>query len=118
MYYLQDLFFYFTNMQEKLISFFIWIGVWAVITLSYSYFFSKPISSQMWSWSWFGRWNMEMTEERLTQMAERLWMTKDELQKEIDAGKDIRALMQEKWITPQSGNFGERRGNRETQTSN
>lgn len=104
-------------MQEKLISFFIWIGVWVVITVSYSYFFNNT-PSQMWPWWGFWWGNMEMTDERLTQMAERLWMTKDELQKEIDAGKDIRTLMQEKWITPQSGNSWERSQMRETQTSN
>lgn len=104
-------------MQEKLISFFIWLGVWITITVSYSYFFNSN-SSQMWPWWGFPGGNMEMTDERLTQMAERLWMTKDELQKEIDAGKDIRTLMQEKWITPQwwnSGQSGQTRGN---QTSN
>ncbi|MGE4443616.1 MAG: hypothetical protein AB7E37_01315 [Candidatus Altimarinota bacterium] len=104
-------------MQEKLISFFIGIGVGAVITLLYSYFFNNT-PSQMGPGGGFGGGNMEMTDERLTQMAERLGMTKDELQKEIDAGKDIRTLMQEKGITPQSGNSSGRTQTRETQTSN
>lgn len=100
-------------MQEKWISFLIGIVMWVTITLAYSYIFNTNTPPQMWLWWWFWGWNMQMTDERLSQMAERLWMTKEELQKEIDAWKDIRTLMQEKWITPQSGNSSGR-----TQTSN
>lgn len=100
-------------MQEKWISFLIGIVMWVTITLAYSYIFNTNTPPQMWPWWWFWGWNMQMTDERLSQMAERLWMTKEELQKEIDAWKDIRTLMQEKWITPQSGNSSWR-----TQTSN
>lgn len=96
-------------MQEKWISFLIGIVMWVTITLAYSYIFNTNTPPQMWPW-W---WNMQMTDERLSQMPERLWMTKEELQKEIDAWKDIRTLMQEKGITPQSGNSSGR-----TQTSN
>lgn len=105
-------------MQEKWISFLIGIVMWVTITLAYSYIFNTNTPPQMWPWWWFWGWNMQMTDERLSQMAERLWMTKEELQKEIDTWKDIRTLMQEKWITPQSGNSSGRTQTRETQTSN
>jgi len=39
---------------------------------------------------------MEMTDERLEQTAQRLSMTKEELQKELDSGKTMREIMQEK----------------------
>lgn len=96
---MQDLFFNYLNMKEKIIS--LWIGVllWVWLCFWYNTFFQTNTTA--WNVPWSPGWkNMEMTDERLTQMAERLGMTKDELQKEIDAGKDIRTLMQEKWISP------------------
>lgn len=94
-------------MQEKWISFLIGILMWVTITLAYSYIFNTNTSPQMWP-GWFWWWNMQMTDERLNQMAERLWMTKEDLQKEIDAWKDIRTLMQEKGITQWNWNFNGR----------
>ena len=59
----------------------------------YHYFFTwkniAPTNNFQWAQ------NTEMTDERLTQMAERMWISQEELQKEIDSGKDIRTLMQE-----------------------
>lgn len=81
-------------MKEKIVSFWAWILVWVLLCFWYNYFFIKTASQFWWR-------NGVMTEERLQSTADRLWMTKEELQKELDAGKTTRQLMQEKWV-----NFG------------
>lgn len=78
-------------MKEKMFSFLAWILVWVLLSFSYNYFFIKT-ATQFWWKNWV------MTEERLQSTADRLWMTKEELQKELDAGKTTRQLMQEKWV--------------------
>lgn len=82
-------------MKEKFLSLALWVVIWVAGTVWYNHF-TQPSSPPSW---WFGWQSMEMTDERLTQMAERLGITKDELQKELDSWKDIRTLMQEKWIS-------------------
>lgn len=43
----------------------------------------------------WGNFSGEMTSEMKEQMASRLGITTEELQKELDSGKDMRAIMQE-----------------------
>ncbi len=88
-------------MKEKIISFILGvvIGMWWVISYNH---FTKP-AFPAWGMGWNFWWQMEMTTERWEQMAERLWMTQEELQKELDNGKDIRTLMQENWISRWNG---------------
>lgn len=80
-------------MQEKLLSFLAWIILWVVLCFWYNYFFNQKTDIKINSFT--RPQNIEMTDERLTQMAERMWISKEELQKEIDSGKDIRTIMQE-----------------------
>lgn len=98
-------------MKEKWLSFFLGLVLGIFLCFGYHTFIKtsstlNPTSGRMWGW------NFEMTDERLTQMAERMGISKEELQKEIDSGKDIRTIMQERWGFWWGTGSGSMRGNR------
>lgn len=85
-------------MKGKIISFVAWIFVWAILVWAYHF--------TIWAWASNMGWNpppmmdtSNMSDEQLERMATRVGMTKDELKKEIASGKDIRTIMQEKWVS-------------------
>ncbi len=88
-------------MKDKIISFVAWIFVWAIAVWAYHFILAWNNAQNFWPmWEWnppsFNASNM--SDEQLERMATRVGMTKDELKKEIESGKDIRTIMQEKWV--------------------
>lgn len=85
-------------MKEKIISFVAWIFVCAIVVWVYHFTTWNP-SQNLWQ----NRPPMmdasNMSDEQLERMATRLGITKDELKKEIASGKNIRTIMQEKWVS-------------------
>lgn len=94
-------------MKEKVLSFIAWIAVWAILLSTYHFLLAPKFSQFPNGWTWNFRWQMmdakNMSDDQLERTATRVWMTKEELKKEIDSGKDLRTIMQEKWV-----NFGGR----------
>ena len=85
-------------MKDKIISFVIWLILWGIIVYGYTYY-TKPTMWGPGMWGTPPTMNVEnMSDEQLERMATRVGMTKDELKKEIESGKDIRTIMQEKWV--------------------
>jgi hypothetical protein len=72
----------------------------------YHYFFVSS-SSNLWWRNWV------MTEEKLQSTADRLWMSKEDLKKEIAGWKTVKQIMQEKGM-----NFGGRTGSGKTRKMN
>ncbi len=88
-------------MKEKIISFVAWLLIWGIIVYWYWYFTTseQPTSNLGNRWN-FTRWNFDpanMTDEQLERMAERAWITKEELKEKIDSWEDIRSLMWGAW---------------------
>ncbi len=90
--------------NEKVLTFIAWIIVW-VILFSVYFFAFWPHGNKWWNiWSkwWMNRWNFgqqgQMDDAWLEKMAQRVWITKEELKKEIDSGKSIRDIMKEKSV--------------------
>lgn len=84
-------------MKDKLISFILWIIIWAIWCFTYNSFFN---SNNWWltPWAWWQPPQMDtsnMSDEQLESMANRMWITKDELKTQIDSWKDLRTIMQE-----------------------
>jgi len=84
-------------MKEKMISMFLWIMIWVVGTSSYHFFVKEnpnptpQTNSERWVWT-------EVNQEMLERFSQTTWISKEELQKELDMWKDVRTLMQERWI--------------------
>lgn len=82
-------------MKEKIFSLLAWILIWVILCFWYNYFLNTK-TNQSFSRNW---WNSQMTPEKLQSTADRLWMTKEDLQKELDSWKNIRDIMTEKWVS-------------------
>ncbi len=103
-------------MKDKIISFVAWIIVGALLLSGYYYAIWAKAQSNS-SFPGWQRWAMmdpkNMTDAQLEKMATRVGMTKDELKKELDSGKDLRTIMQEKGVS-----FGGRWGSGSTNSWN
>lgn len=88
-------------MKDKLISFWAWILIWALL-LSWYYYIMWSKLQGPWNFAWWQRGQMmnpkNMSDSQLEKMATKVWMTKDELKKEIENGKDLKTIMQAKWV--------------------
>lgn len=85
-------------MKEKLISFFLWVFITLISIYTYGHFISSKAvnANQNFGWNMWQTW--PISDEQLKQMADRIWMSVDDLKKEIDGWKTIRQIMQEKWL--------------------
>ncbi|MDD4151857.1 MAG: hypothetical protein PHR68_04545 [Candidatus Gracilibacteria bacterium] len=103
-------------MKDKLISFGAGILIGALLLSGY-YYIMGPKGQGPGNFSGGQRGQMmnpkNMSDSQLEKMATRVGMTKDELKKEIDSGKDLKTIMQEKGV-----NFGSRGGSGTTNSGN
>ncbi|MDD5769727.1 MAG: hypothetical protein PHE25_02065 [Candidatus Gracilibacteria bacterium] len=88
-------------MKEKIFSLLAGILIGVILCFGYNYFLNTKTNQ---SFSRNGG-NSQMTPEKLQSTADRLGMTKEDLQKELDSGKNIRDIMTEKGVS-----FGGGRG--------
>ncbi|MDD5213612.1 MAG: hypothetical protein PHG82_04270 [Candidatus Gracilibacteria bacterium] len=106
-------------MKDKIISFVAGIIVGAFLLSGYYY--TIGAKSQTSGFAGGQRGQMmdpkNMSDSQLEKMATRVGMTKDKLKKELDSGKDLRTIIQEKGVnfagrggsgSTNSGNFGGR----------
>jgi len=88
-------------MKEKIISWVLGAILWWAIVFSYSYFMNSNTSNIWPMWNWtppgnFGSGSFDasnMSDEQLEKIAERAWITKEELKTKLESGEDIRSLM-------------------------
>ena len=84
-------------MKEKVLSFVLWVALTAISIYSYWYFTSANNSNTNFTKWAFQTW--EMTDEQIKSMADRVWISADDLKKELDSWKTIREIMKEKWAS-------------------
>lgn len=71
-------------MKDKIISWIIWVIIWWIIVFWYSSFFTEIQNDNPWaSWVWWKGWT-EITEEQLEIIAEKQWITVEELKAKSD----------------------------------
>lgn len=85
-------------MKDKIISWIIWAIIWWIIVFWYWQFFSSNADSipQMWGWQMWPWWNFDassMTDEQLSDIAQKAWITLDELKQKLDSGESLRDIM-------------------------
>jgi len=88
-------------MKEKIISWVLGAILGWAIVFSYGYFTNSNTSNiwPMWNWMppgnfWSGSFDVSnMSDEQLEKMAERAWITKEELKTKLESWEDMRSLM-------------------------
>ena len=85
-------------MRDKAISFILWLVIWWVIVYWYWYFVNKDTNqlNDLNRWNRFSRGNFNpssMSDEQLQKMADRAWITLEELKNKLKSWENIRDLM-------------------------
>lgn len=80
-------------MKEKILSLLFWFVVALIISTAYLFFTNSNTQQNTENIPP----QMEITDERLEQMAERFWVDKDELKERIENWEDLRSILWENW---------------------
>lgn len=81
-------------MKEKIISMFIWVLIWwALIFVYYNFFVLDNSSISEWQISEKRIDSWDVSDEQLEKMAERSWMTTDEIKTKLESWESLRDIM-------------------------
>lgn len=77
-------------MKNKIISWLLWLVIWGIIVVWYSYI-------NEWNWDKITQEKPEMNDEQISIIAEKSWISEDEIKSRLEAGETMREITGWMW---------------------